>query len=131
MLDEGDYVISAKMCFEEDDLMLISRKGFFVRFNNGRVRSQGRVTRGVRGIRLRDDDYVVSMEVVDQEKTLLVAGTDGIGKRSPYDEYRETNRGGLGSRAIKSDEVAGALSIAEDDEIMLLTQRGQAVRDSS
>jgi DNA gyrase subunit A len=129
VLDDDDYVISAKLCTEEDELLLVSLKGNAIRFKNERLRKLGRVSRGVIAIRFRDkDDQVVTMETVDNEKTILVAGVDGIGKRSEYEEYRETNRGGLGVIAIRTDKVAGALSVSEDDEIMLITKKGIAVR---
>jgi DNA gyrase subunit A len=68
------------------------------------------------------------MEVVDPESTLLMAGTNGMGKRTVFDEYRVQKRGGTGIIAMKTRIVAGALNVAEDDEIMMFTKSGQAVR---
>ena len=129
VVDEGDSVIAAKLTKGHDELILITRGGMSVRFSEDDARDQGRATRGVKGITLKDKkDAVVAMEVVDKESTLLIAGRDGYGKRTDYDEYRLQNRGGSGIIAIKSDEVSGALSVKETDEIMLITQQGQSVR---
>jgi DNA gyrase subunit A len=73
-------------------------------------------------------DYVVTIEVVNPAETLLIAGMNGQGKRTEFSEYRLQNRGGIGIIAIKTAGVAGALSVHENDEIMLLTKSGQAVR---
>jgi DNA gyrase subunit A len=128
-VDEGDQVISAKLTRGEDQVILVTRAGMSVRFAETDARTQGRATRGVKGITLKsDDDEVVAMEVVNPNATLLTAGRDGYGKRTSYEEYRIQSRGGSGIIAIKSDEVAGALSVTDTDEIMLITQQGQSVR---
>ena len=83
----------------------------------------------MRGIRFKKErDYVVTIEVVDPESTLLIAGQNGQGKRTSYDQYRLQSRGGSGVIAIRTSGVVGALSVREQDEIMLLTHSGQAVR---
>jgi DNA gyrase subunit A len=94
----------------------------------------GRPATGVIGMRLEKGDTVKAMEVVDPACTLLVAGVNGIGKRTPFDDedgpvFRLQSRGGKGVIAIKTESgVAGALSVRENDEIMMLTASGQAVR---
>jgi DNA gyrase subunit A len=96
----------------------------------------GRDTTGVIGMNLSKGDTVKAMEIVDPACTLLVVGIDGIGKRTPYDDpesgepvYRKQSRGGKGVIAINTDVgVAGALSVREDDEVMLLTKGGQSIR---
>jgi DNA gyrase subunit A len=94
----------------------------------------GRVTAGVTGMRFKyDGDYVQAIEVCDPEARLLIAREDGIGKRTPFADYRLTRRGGTGVIGIELPEdgsvnVAGALSVREDDEIMLLTAKGQSIR---
>ena len=77
---------------------------------------------------MRKDDSVETFEVVDNESTLLIAGENGQGKRTNFDQYRLQKRGGSGIIAIRSSDVAGALSVQEKDEVMMLTQSGQAVR---
>jgi DNA gyrase subunit A len=128
-IDEDDALVGVKLTNGDDDLTMITRKGMSIRFKESDLRDQGRATRGVKGIRLKGkDDYVVTIEVVDNNATLLIAGENGQGKRTAYDQYRVQGRGGSGIIAMRSSAVAGALSVMEDDEIMLLTNGGQAVR---
>jgi DNA gyrase subunit A len=128
-IDEGDRLIGAELTTGENELFLITKNGMSIRFHEGELRDQGRATRGVRGIKLKnEDDRVTALGVVDEEATLLVAGSDGIGKRSSFDDYRVQSRAGSGIIAIKNAEVTGALSVHDDDEIMMLTSGGQAVR---
>lgn len=128
-IDDDDALVGVKLTNGEDDLCMITRKGMSIRFREVDLRDQGRATRGVRGIRLKGaDDYVVTIEVVDNSATLLIAGENGQGKRTAFDQYRVQGRGGSGIIAMRTTGVAGALSVVEDDEIMLLTNSGQAVR---
>lgn len=128
-IDEGDSLIGVKLTRGSDDLVMITRKGMSIRFQETDLRDMGRATYGVRGISLKgEDDYVVTIEVVNPEETLLIAGVNGQGKRTVFDEYRVQNRGGSGIIAIRTEGVAGALSVSENDEIMLFTKSGQAVR---
>ncbi len=130
-IDEDDQLIAAKLTMGDDELVLITRAGMSIRFHENQLREQGRATRGVKGITLKEskkDDCVKTMEVVDPKATLLIAGMNGQGKRTEFSEYRVQNRGGSGIIAIKTEGVAGALSVQESDEIMIFTQNGQAVR---
>ncbi|MFA5257834.1 MAG: DNA gyrase subunit A [Opitutales bacterium] len=128
-IDEGDELIGVKLTSGIDELVMLTRAGMSIRFNEEDLRDQGRATRGVRGISLKDDeDYVVTLAVVKQDETLLIAGQNGQGKRTEFSEYRLQNRGGSGIIAIRTSGVAGALSVHDSDEIMLLTKSGQAVR---
>jgi DNA gyrase subunit A len=128
-VDDGDVVIGAKMTRGEDEIVLVTHDGMSIRFPETDLRDQGRVTRGVIGIRLREGDFVQAMEVVDQTATLLIAGENGLGKRSDYSEYRIQARAGTGIIATKNtSKIVGALSVHNNDEIMLFTQSGQAVR---
>ncbi len=128
-IDKDDQLIAAKLTRGEDELVMLTCNGMSIRFKENNLRTQGRVTRGVRGIRFKkEDDYVVTIEVVDADSTLLIAGRNGQGKRTSYDAYRSQARGGSGIIAIKTSGVVGALSVHEQDEIMLLTKSGQAVR---
>jgi len=128
-IDEDDALIGVKLTSGEDDLCMITRRGMSIRFNETDLRDQGRATRGVKGITLKGaDDRVVTIEVVRENTTLLIAGENGQGKRTEFDQYRVQKRGGSGIIAMRTTAVTGALSVDEEDEIMLLTNGGQAVR---
>ena len=127
-IDSDDALIGVKLTDGKNELVLATHKGMSIRFSETDLRDQGRATRGVKGITLKGDDFVEALEVVDPKSTLLVAGENGLGKRSAYDAYRLQSRGGSGVIAMRTTGVAGALSVHEDDEIMMLTQSGQAVR---
>ena len=128
-IDEGDKLIGARLTSGEDEIILITSNAQSIRFSETDLRDQGRATRGVRGIKLKNEqDAVVAIEIVNHEEKLLIAGANGLGKRTEFSEYRTQSRGGSGIIAIKSDKVAGALSVTEDDEIMMFTLKGQAVR---
>lgn len=129
MVDDGDRVMAAKLTKGHDEIIMLTRQGMSIRFSEDDLRDQGRATRGVKGITLKEkDDAVIGMEIVDTQATILVAGRDGYGKRTAFEEYRLQGRGGSGIIAIKSDNVAGALAVRDTDEIMLITQQGQSVR---
>ncbi len=100
--------------------------------SKGGLRDMGRQATGVRGVRLSTADYVVSLAVVDTSAQFLVASENGIGKRSQFDEYRITSRGGKGVRTMKTTDktgkVVGALVVHEADDVMLMTNTGQSVR---
>jgi DNA gyrase subunit A len=127
-IDEGDELVGAKLTKGVDELVIITHKGMSIRFSEEDLRAQGRATRGVKGITLKGDDFVEAIETVDNSATLLIAGENGQGKRSNFEDYRLQSRGGSGIIAIRTSDVAGALSVRDDDEIMLLTNSGQAVR---
>jgi DNA gyrase subunit A len=124
-----------------DELILVSNQGLAVRFREsdpetGTVtfRPTGRATAGVTGMRFKlESDFLQAIEVVDHETKFLVASEAGLGVRTRFEDYRLINRGGSGVWAIDLPEdgsvrLAGALSVRETDEIMLLTARGQSVR---
>ena len=128
-LDEGDDLIGVVLTEPDSNIILVTHEGMSIRFNEADLRALSRDTRGVRGVTLKkDNDCVKAIVVVDSDSTLLIAGENGQGKRSNYDEYRVQNRGGSGVIAIKTNGVAGALSVREDDEVMMFTLHGQAVR---
>ncbi len=131
-IDEGDELIGCRLCDTDDHVMLVTRQGMSIRFvvNDSNLRPMGRATRGVRGVMLKKDgDWLQAIEVVRADTTLLIAGENGVGKRTHYDDYRLQRRGGSGIIALKTDSVvAGALSVHESDEVMMLTEGGQAVR---
>jgi DNA gyrase subunit A len=131
-IEPGDNLIEARLTSGASEAVLITREGMSIRFEEMDVRSMGRPATGVRGINLEKDDHVVALAVVDSTATLLVAGENGIGKRTSFDEYRIQTRGGKGIITMKTNEktgrVVGALTVIDSDEIMLLTQQGQMVR---
>ncbi|HWN96282.1 MAG TPA: DNA gyrase subunit A [Methylomirabilota bacterium] len=131
-IDPGDGVIEAKLTTGTNEVVLITREGMSIRFSEEDVRSMGRPASGVRGISLEKSDAVVALSVVDPKATLLVAGENGIGKRTSFEEYRVQSRGGKGIITMKTNEktglVVGALTVQERDEIMLITFSGQMVR---
>lgn len=127
-IDDGDTLVGAKLTRGEDELVLITHKGMSIRFAETDMRAQGRATRGVKGISLKGKDFVEAIEVVDNDATLLIAGENGQGKRSKFEDYRLQSRAGSGIIAIRSSNVAGALTVKDEDEIMLLTNSGQAIR---
>jgi DNA gyrase subunit A len=123
-----------------DDVVLITHGGMSIRFSESDVRSMGRSAGGVKGITLDAGDGVVALAVVVPDATLLVAGENGMGKRTSFDEYlvqsengmRKQSRGGKGRITMKVTDktggVVGALTVRETDEIMLITNGGQMVR---
>jgi len=128
-IDEGDNLIGARLTNGSDDIVLVTSNAQSIRFPETDLRDQGRATRGVRGIKLKTEkDKLVAIEIVNDEAKLLIAGANGLGKRTDFSDYRVQSRGGSGIIAIKSDKVVGALSVTDEDEIMMFTKKGQAVR---
>jgi DNA gyrase subunit A len=131
-IEEGDRLIDAKLTNGDNEVVLITRDGMSLRFHEEQLRDQGRNTVGVWGIRPEKSDHVVATAIVDPNAMLLVAGENGIGKRTSFDDYRRQSRGGKGIITMKTGEktgeVVGALTVRETDEIMLITNKGQMVR---
>ena len=131
-LDEGNELIDVRLTSGTDDVVLVTKSGLSLRFNEEQARSQGRATSGVFGIRPRDEDRVVGLALVSDDQKLLVASENGIGKRTSFDEYRQQSRGGKGVITMKCTEktgnVVGAAAVADEDELMLMTTGGQSIR---
>ena len=128
-IDDSDDLIGARLTQGEDEIVLITQNAQSIRFAETQLRDQGRATRGVRGIKLKsENDEVVAIEIVNPEATLLAAGANGLGKRTSFDDYRQQSRGGTGIIAMKTEKIAGVLSVVDSDEIMMFTKNGQAVR---
>jgi DNA gyrase subunit A len=139
-LTRGSIVEQDEVQDPGDDVVLITRDGMSIRFSESDVRSMGRSAAGVKGITLEQGDQVVALAVVVPDAMLLVAGENGIGKRTPFDEYliqaesgsRKQSRGGKGRITMKVTEktggVVGALTVRDTDEMMLITTGGQMVR---
>jgi DNA gyrase subunit A len=131
-IEEGDRLIDAKLTNGNNEIVLITKEGMSLRFHEEQLRDQGRNTVGVWGIRPEKTDHVVAIAIVDPNAMLLVAGENGIGKRTPFDDYRRQSRGGKGIITMKTGEktgdVVGALTVTDRDELMLITTKGQMVR---
>src|SRR5437588_324419 len=131
-IEKDDRLIDAKLTNGNNEIVLITKEGMSLRFHEEQLRDQGRNTVGVWGIRPGKNDHVVALAIVDPGAMLLVAGENGIGKRTPFDDYRRQSRGGKGIITMrtgeKTGEVVGALTVTDKDELMLITTRGQMVR---
>ena len=132
-IDEGDEVISARLVHDDEQIMLFTRNGMAVRFEQDQVRAMGRVSRGVRGAFLKDpNDAVVSCEIVKGEETLLIVCERGFGKRSNVKDFRQTKRGGVGVRSIitslRNGAVVGAVSVDDRDSALVMSGGGQTLR---
>ena len=131
-IEEGDCLIDAKLTNGNNEIVLITKEGMSLRFHEEQLRDQGRNTVGVWGIRPDKKDHVVAIAIVDPMAMLLVAGENGIGKRTPFEDYRRQSRGGKGIITMKTGEktgdVVGALTVTDKDELMLITTKGQMVR---
>jgi DNA gyrase subunit A len=146
-IEQGDTLIEVKLTRGSasesdpgDDVVLITKDGMSIRFSESDVRSMGRAAGGVKGITLEKGDEVVALAVVIPDAMLLVAGENGIGKRTSFEEYlvhsesgvRKQSRGGKGRITMKTTDrtgsVVGALTVRDNDEIMLITVAGQMVR---
>ncbi|MGM0593264.1 MAG: DNA gyrase subunit A [Pseudomonadota bacterium] len=130
-LVEGDQLVGVALTDGQRDIMLFSSAGKVIRFKEENVRSMGRVSRGVRGIRLGEGQKVISL-IVAEAGQVLTATENGFGKRTPIDDYPVYGRGGQGVIAIQSSErngpLVGAVLVNDDDEIMLITNGGTLVR---
>lgn len=132
-LDEGDTMVSARFVKEGQQVMLFTYKGMAVRFDESSTRAMGRQARGVIGVKLKDEeDYVVNAEVVTADDTVLVVCENGFGKRSKVEDFRQTNRGGVGVRSIitsdRNGNVVQALSVENSDGLVMISSKGQTVR---
>ena len=133
-LNEGDRLIGAALCGDEDELLLVSEQGQSIRFtsDDDQLRPMGRATAGVKGMRFRGDDQLLAMCVVRDGDYLLVATSGGYGKRTPLSEYSTQGRGGLGVVTFKytpkRGRLIGALAVEEDDEIFAITSTGGVIR---
>ena len=132
-LDEDDELLFVMRTEGNSNIVLATRNGMATRFDERNVRKMGRVARGVRGIKLREGDYVIGVAVVDESKKLLTVTENGFGKRCEFSELREMkNRGGYGVRIHKLSEktglLAGIAAVDEDSDIMLITDQGQMIR---
>ncbi|MGW8482680.1 DNA gyrase subunit A [Microbacterium sp. NPDC055903] len=135
-LNDGDELVSALLVNAEDDILLISRKGMSVRFQatDEALRPMGRATAGVKGMKFREGDNLLSASVAAPEKFVFVVTDGGYAKRTAVDEYRVQGRGGFGIKVAKLNDdrgtLAGGLIVAEEDEVLVVLSSGKVVRSA-
>ena len=134
-LDEGDELIFVRHTKGDQSVMIATRHGMCVRFDENNVRGMGRAARGVKGITLQDGDYVIGVAIVDDTKKLLTVTENGMGKRTEFDDFREMkHRGGKGVACHKLTEKSGLLAaiqtVDDDDDVMMITDKGIIIRMS-
>jgi len=131
-LDPNDDVIGVALTTGKDHIVLGSRDGMAIRFGEEQVRSMGRVSRGVKGMKLRGKDNVVGMVIAEKGASLLTVCEKGYGKRTSLNDYRPQNRGGIGLINIKTTARNGKVvtleAVQEQDELMMITANGMIIR---
>lgn len=131
-LKEGDELIEVKSTNNKKDIILITKQGMCIRFNESDVRSTGRTSMGVIGMNVSDGDEVVGMQMDTQGEALLIVSENGLGKRTSIDEFTPQRRGGKGVKCYKITEksgpVVGFKAVNDDNEIMLITNQGIVIR---
>ncbi|HEY2643051.1 MAG TPA: DNA gyrase subunit A [Galbitalea sp.] len=135
-LREGDELVSAMLVEEDQDVLLVSRKGMSIRFtaSDAALRPMGRSTSGVIGMHFRDDDQLLDASVVSDSGYVFIVTEGGYAKRTAAEQYRVQNRGGLGIKVAKLQEargdLAGALIVDDDDEVLVVLASGKVVRSA-
>lgn len=131
-LNEDDSLVGVSLTDGASDIMLVSSSGKAIRFSETAVRPMGRTARGIRGIRIADEHEVIALIPIDPTQAILLATQNGYGKRTLVDDFPTKGRGGQGVIAIQTSArngpVVGAVSVLEDEEIMLISDRGTLVR---
>ena len=132
ILEENNELIGVRLTSGSNEIVLVTHGGMSLRFHEDDTRSLGRGTGGMRGIRPVEGDFVVGLALVTQGSTLLVASENGLGKRTDFEEYRTQSRGGKGIITMKVTDktgpVVGAVTVTNEDELMLMTSTGQSIR---
>jgi len=131
-INPGDELISVRVSEGDEDIFMTTRKGKSIRFHESDLRSMGRVASGNIGIRLDDDDEVVSMEVIREGATILTVTENGFGKRTRTEEYKVQSRSGKGILTIKATERNGPVvysyQVTDQDQLMIITGQGKIIR---
>ncbi len=131
-LDEGDELIKVELTNGENEVIVGTYNGMAIRFNEKDVRSMGRVTRGVKAITLRGDDYIIGMCLATEDTQLLAVTENGYGKRTELSEYRVQSRGGVGIKTYKCSEITGNVigirSVKDGEDIIMITSEGIIIR---
>ncbi|MFP7733945.1 DNA gyrase subunit A [Priestia aryabhattai] len=133
-LREEDELISVKLTDGKRDMVIGTKKGMLIRFNENDVRSMGRTATGVKGITLDSEDEVIGMEILEEQSDILIVTKNGYGKRTPIEEYRVQTRGGKGLRTCnitdKNGDVVALKCVSQEEDIMLITVSGVLIRVS-
>lgn len=131
-LREDDLLIEVKVTDNDQDILLVTKYGQCIRFNEKDVRSTGRVSMGVRGMNLGDNDEIIGMQMSSQGKDILIVSEKGMGKRTSMEEFTKQNRGGKGVKCYKITEktgnVVGMKAVDEESEIMIINTEGIVIR---
>jgi len=131
-LDPSDELIAASRTNGRQEVLIATRDGKSIRFEEGQVRAMGRTAAGVRGMTMRESDDVVGMEILSPGATVLTVTEKGYGKRTPLDDYRVQRRGGQGIITIRTSDrngpVVSVTQVVDDDEVMLITNSGKVLR---
>ena len=132
-INEGDELIQARVTNGDQDIILATNYGKAIRFEENQIRSTGRKTKGVRGIKMSyKEDYVIGMLVIKREGQIFVVSEKGYGKRSENEQYRNQKRGGKGVFTLKTGEKTGSLvsilEVVEKDDLMIITNQGTMIR---
>jgi DNA gyrase subunit A len=131
-LDPNDDLIGVALTTGSDHIVLGTRDGMTIRFDESEVRSMGRASRGVRGIKLRPGDAVVGMVIVEEKAALFTVCENGYGKRTGLENYRPQNRGGVGLKNIKTTarngKVVALKAVQNKDDLMMITANGMIIR---
>jgi len=129
---KGDRLIAVKMSDSSNDIVLGTRNGFAIRFNEKDVRDMGRTATGVRGVKLGKGDKVVGLLVIKRNDNILVVTENGYGKRSDINDYRITHRGGKGVITVKTSEKVGKMiammEVVDGDELVIISSKGMVIR---
>ncbi len=132
ILEDDNELIGVRLTSGSDEIILVTHEGISLRFHEEDSRPMGRSSMGVMGIRPVEKDFVVGLALVTQGSTLLVASENGLGKRTPFDDYRKQSRGGKGIITMKVNDktgpLVGAVTVVDADELMLMTSTGQSIR---
>ena len=133
-LDEGDELKWIRMTNGSNEVVISTSQGQAIRFHEKDARPMGRVSRGVRGIRLRKDDHVIGMDIVEENSDIFVISKYGYGKRTKISQFTAHSRGGVGIRSAvvntKTGQLVGVKTLGKEDnqEVLIISQQGQAIR---
>ncbi|HUY11997.1 MAG TPA: DNA gyrase C-terminal beta-propeller domain-containing protein, partial [Candidatus Dormibacteraeota bacterium] len=133
-LDEGDELLAVDLSTGTRDIILGTRAGMAVHFNEQHVRPMGRNARGVKAMTLDASDEIIAMDVIeDERKEVLLVTSQAFGKRTPIDDYRHTSRGGKGVKAFAKERedigrVVDQIMVAPDDQLLMITSGNQVIR---
>jgi len=134
-IDEGDELIAVRKTTGKNDVIMGTRNGMSIKFNEEDVREMGRSAKGVRGMRLSKGDEIVSGEVAEEKTSILTVAENGFGKRTKIEDYRLQTRGGKGILSIKltqkGGKVVGMLLVRDEDEVVMITGAGKLIRTTA